>query len=143
MDCQNKTIKKDQDFALSPVLEGVFGLTIVWISCIYVIYIGHHIIKYLIEKPPDRKTILDGFYVQYFACGNGLAFMIMQFLIELNAVFNIEKPILTEITAWIFYDTLIFSSLSLATSCFARAISIFWPNQIENMDDHIVWLLNG
>ena len=89
--------------------------------------------------------MLDGFYIQYFASSNGLAsmLMIMQLLIELNAIFHLENPILTEIIAWIFYGTLLFSSLSLATGCLARAISIFWPSEIENMDDKTVWLLNG
>ena len=138
-------IKETPDFASSILLYGLVGISIVWISCIYVNYIGYQIIKYFIEKPPNRKTLLDGFYIQYFASSNGLALMlmIMQLLIELNAVFHLENSILTEITAWIFYGTLVFSSLSLATSCLARAISIFWPTKIENMDDKIVWLLNG
>lgn len=138
-------IKEAQDFASSILLDGLVGISIVWISCIYVNYIGYQLINYFIEKPPNRKTMLDGFYIQYFASSNGLAsmLMIMQLLIELNAVFGLENSILTEITAWIFYDTLIFSSLSLATSCLARALSIFWPTKIENMDDKTVWLLNG
>ena len=145
MDNLTNTIKEAEDFSSSILLDGLVGISIVWISCIYVNYIGYFIIKYFIEKPPNRKTLLDGFYVQYFASSNGLAsmLMIMQLVIELNAVFHVENPILTEIVAWIFYGTLLFSSLSLATSCLARAISIFWPSEIEDMDDKIVWLLNG
>ena len=131
--------------SFSNALEGVLGIAIVWICCAYVIYISFHFIKYLIQKAPNMQTMLDGFYGQYFASLIAMAMScsFMQLLIEMNAVLNVENQTLTWITSYMTYSTALFESLSLATSCVARAFSIFWPSEIEAIDDKTCWFLNG
>ena len=127
------------------VMDGVVGTAIAWTCCAYVIYISFFIINYIIEKAPNMQTILDGFYVQYFAAyiASSIALIFLQFLIEMNAVLNIEIEALTWTVSYILYSTLLFESLSLATSCIARAFSIFWASEIEAINDKTCWLLNG
>ena len=127
------------------VIEGVFGTAIAWTCCAYVIYISYFIINYLIEKVPNTQTILDGFYVQYFAAyiGSSIACIFSQFLIEMNAVLNLEIEALTWTVSYIFYSSFLFESLSLVTSCVARAFSIFCASEIETINDQTCWLLNG
>ena len=139
-------IKEAQDFASSILLDGLVGISIVWISCIYVNYIGYQLINYFIEKPPNRKTLLDGFYIQYFASSIGISIMsmILQLMIQLNVVFHIENQVLTQIVAWIFHSIFAFTSLSLTTCCMARALCIFWQVfGIEAVNDKKCWLYNG
>ena len=136
---------KQAPVSLLTVLEGLVGISIVWICCVYVICIAFYIIKYLSGKAPNLQTILDGFYIQYFVTIIGLAGMIMilQFLIELNAILHVENQIITEIVAWVFHSSTVSCSLSLATSCIARMLLIFWPSEIEAIEDKKIWLLNG
>ena len=136
---------KESPVSLPSVLEGLVGILIVWISCTYTIYIASYIIKYLNQKSPNFQTILDGFYIQYFVTIIGLAGMIMilQLLIELNAVLNIENAIITEAVAWIFHGFYASGSLSLATSCIARMLLIFWPSEMEVIEDKKCWFFNG
>ena len=136
---------KQSPVSLPSVLEGLVGILIVWISCTYIIYIASYIIKYLNQKSPNFQTILDGFYIQYFVTIIGLAgmMMILQLLIELNAVLNIENAIITEAVAWICHGFYASGSLSLATSCIARMLLIFWPSEMEAIEDKKCWFFNG
>ena len=142
----NQTFESQQTpVSLPTVLEGMIGITILWTCCMYVIYIAWYIIKYLKQKAPNLQTMLDGFHVQYFASVIGMAWMLMilQLLIVLNVVLNVENQIVTEIVGWMFYSSYLFSSLSLATSCIARTLSIFWQSEIEAIIDKKCWFLNG
>ena len=136
---------KQTPVSLPTVLEGLIGISILWICCVYVIYIAWYIIKYLNQKPPNLQTMLDGFHVQYFASVIGFTgmLMILQMLIELNVILNVHNQIVTEIVGWMFYSLYLFSSLSLATSCIARTLSIFWQSEIEAISDKKCWFLNG
>ena len=131
--------------SLPTVLEGLVGISIVWICCVYVIYIAFYIIKYLSEKALNLQTTLDGFYIQYFASVIGFAgmLMILQLLIELNVVLHVENQIITEVVAWMFHSSSVSCSLSMATSCIARMLLIFWQSEIEAIKDKKIWLLNG
>ena len=133
------------NISLSDIFEGAVGIGIECICCVYVIYIVYHIIKYLTEKAPNLQTMLDGFYIQYFAALIAMVMScnLMNFLIQMNVVLNLENETLTWIASYIFYSTFLFCSLSLATSCVARTFSIFWPSKIETTDDKTCWLLNG
>lgn len=152
MKCFNCSLYINQTFeikqipvSLPIVLEGIIGLSILWICCAYVIYIAWNIIKYLNQKAPNLQTMLDGFHVQYFAFVIGFTgmLMILQLLIELNVVLSVEYQIVTEVVGWIFYSFYLFSSLSLATSCIARTLSIFWHSEIEAISDKKCWFFNG
>ena len=138
-------VSRGVSISFSNVLEGVVGTSIAWICSVYVIYILFYIIQYLIQKAPNMQTLLDGFYVQYFAAfiATSMALAFLQLLIEMNAVLNVENETLTWIVSYILYSSLLFESLSLATSCIARAFSIFWASEIEAMNDKTCWLLNG
>ena len=120
------------------------GLSIVWISCTYTIYMLHNLIKYFNEKSPHLQTLLDGFYVQLGISDIYLAIMLMilEMLIELNVAFKLENEIITEMTSWLFYNAYLFNSVSLATSCLARAALIFCSSGIETIKDQSIWLLN-
>ena len=89
------------------VSEGLVGTLIVWMCGVYVIYIVYHIIKYLYDKPPHLQTMLDGYYIQYFATYAAVAMMsmIMQLLIELNFLLDMEKQTITGIVAYLFYSS--------------------------------------
>ena len=142
----NQTFESKQTPVSFPiVLEGLIGIIILWICCAYVIYIAWYIIKYLNQKAPNLQTMLDGFHIQYFASVIGFTgmLMILQMLIELNVILNVENQIVTEIVGWMFYSLYLFSSLSLATSCIARTLSIFWQSEIEAISDKKCWFLNG
>ena len=142
----NQTFESKQtSISLPIILEGMIGMIILWICCLYVIYIAWYIIKYLNQKAPNLQTMLDGFHVQYFASVIGFTgmLMILQMLIELNVILNVENQIVTEIVGWMFYSSYLFSSLSLATSCIARTLSIFWQSEIEAISDKKYWFLNG
>ena len=121
------------------------GLSIVWISCIYTIYMLNYLIKYFNEKSPHLQTLLDGFYIQLGISDIYLAIMLMilEMLIELNVAFKLENEIITEITSWLFYNAFLFNSVSLATSCLARASLIFCSSGFETVEDQSIWLLNG
>ena len=136
---------KTAPLSVYTVSQGLVGTLIVWMCGVYVIYIVYHIIKYLYDKAPHLQTMLDGFYIQYFATYAAVAMMsmIMQLLIELNFLLDIENQTITEIVAYLFYSSCLFWSLSLATSCVARILSIFWQSQIEAIDDMKCWLING
>ena len=136
---------KPPPVSFSSVLEGLVGISIVWICSMYTIYIASFIIKYLNQKSPNLQTVLDGFYIQYFVTIIGLAgmMMILQLLIELNAVLNIENAIVTEAVAWLFHSFYASGSLSLATSCIARMLLIFWPSEMEVIEDKKCWFFNG
>ena len=138
-------VSNEASISFSNILEGLVGIAIGWICCAYTIYILYYIIKYIIEKAPNMQTLLDGFYVQYFAAyiATTIALAFMQLLIEMNAVLNVEIETLTWTVSYILYSTLLFESLSLATSCIARAFSIFWASDIEAMNDKTCWFLNG
>ena len=69
--------------------------------------------------------------------------MILQLLIELNAVLNIENAIVTEAVAWLFHSFYASGSLLLATSCIARMLLIFWPSEMEVIEDKKCWFFNG
>ena len=69
--------------------------------------------------------------------------MIMEILIELNVGFKLENEIITQITSWLFYNAILFNSVSLATSCIARGALILYPSNIETIKDQSIWLLNG
>ena len=136
---------KPPPVSLSSVLEGLIGISIVWICSMYTIYIASYIIKYLNQKSPNLQTMLDGFYIQYFVTIIGLAgmTMILQLLIELNVILNVGNAIITEAVAWIFHSFYLAGSLSLATSCIARTLLIFWPSEMEAIEDKKCWFLNG
>ena len=131
---------------VSTAVEAVINILIIWTFSVNSIYILSHIIMYLNKKSPNRQTMLDGFYVQFFANGIAIAIMsmILQLMIELNVVFHIENQILTQIVAWMFHSIYAFSSLSLTTCCIARAFCIFWQAfGIEAVNDKKCWFYNG
>ena len=131
---------------VSEVVEAVINILIIWTLSVNSIYLLSHIIMYLNKKSPNLQTVLDGFYIQFFANGIGISIMssILQLMIELNVVFHIENPILTQIVAWMFHSFYAFSSLSLTTCCVARALCIFWQAfGIEAMNDKKCWFYNG
>ena len=121
------------------------SLSIVGMSCIYTIYMLYYLIKYFNEKSPHLQTLLDGFYVQLGISDINLAIvlMILEILIELNVAFKFENEIITLITSWLFYNAFLFNSVSLATSCIARAALIFCTSRLETVKDQNIWLLNG
>ena len=131
---------------VSTAVEAVINILIIWTFSVNSIYILSHIIMYFNKKSPNLQTMLDGFYVQFFANGIGIAIMsmILQLMIELNVVFHIENQVLTQIVAWIFHSIFAFTSLSLTTCCMARALCIFWQVfGIEAVNDKKCWLYNG
>ena len=123
----------------------LIGFSIVWICCIYTIYLLSYLIKYFNEKSPHLQTLLDGFYIQLGISDIYLSIMVMllEILIELNVGFKLENEIITQITSWLFYNAILFNSVSLATSCIARAALILYPSNIETIKDRSIWLLNG
>ena len=131
---------------VSEVVEAVINILIIWTLSVNSIYILSHIIMYLTKKSPNLQTMLDGFYIQYFASSIGISIMsmILQLMIQLNVVFHIENQILTQIVAWIFHSIFAFTSLSLTTCCMARALCIFWQAfGIEAVNDKKCWFYNG
>ena len=131
---------------VSEVVEAVINILIIWTLSVNSIYILSHVIMYLNKKSPNLQTMLDGFYIQYFASSIGISIMsmILQLMIQLNVVFHIENHILTQIVAWIFHSIFAFTSLSLTTCCMARALCIFWQVfGIEALSDKKCWLYNG
>ena len=120
----------------------LIGFSIVWISGIYTIYFLSYLIKYFNEKSPHLQTLLDGFYIQLGISDIYLAIMvmIMEILIELNVGFKLENEIITQITSWLFYNAFLFNSVSLATSCLARAYLIFCSSGIEKVKDQRIWV---
>ena len=108
------------------------------------VYLVVLIIKYLREKPPNLQTLLDGFQIQFFV--SWIIFGIMTIISEGVLVLNtlgIENKTITCITAWICYSSVLFISVSMATSCVARAILIFWPSIVESIRDKKIWVING
>ena len=131
---------------VSEVVEAVINILMIWTFSLNSIYLLSHIIMYLNKKSPNLQTVLDGFYIQFFANGIGISIMstILQLMIESNVVFHIENHILTQIVAWMFHSFYAFSSLSLTTCCVARALCIFWQAfGIEAMNDKKCWFYNG
>ena len=129
-----------------PVSDGYLMncLLVVWLFNIYGVYLVSLIIKYLREKPPNLQTLLDGFQIQFFV--SWIIFGIMTIISEGVLVLNtlgIENKTITYITAWIGYSSIVFISVSMVTSCVARAILIFLPSIVESIQDKKIWLLNG
>ena len=108
----------------SPIPFGYLmtSLLVVWIFNAFGIYLIIFIIKYLREKPPNLQTLLDGFYIQLFISGIIFRILAMLFegLIELHTL-GMENQIITNVTAWVIYSSVLLNSVSIATSCVARA----------------------
>ena len=88
--------------------------------------------------------MLDGIYIQLFVSwiiAAGMA-MILELLIELGTL-NVQNEIITEIFAWLYYSSVLFTSISIGTSCIARILLIIWPSSVEYLDDETAWFLNG
>ena len=137
-------VEKHIPITPSTIGYALAGITLVWISSIYIIYLVYYIIKYIQEKPPNLQTMLDGFYVQLFVSWiiTAAMAMILELLLELGTL-NVKNEIVTEIVAWLFYASVLFMSVSIGTSCVARILLIALPNLVEQLDDMITWLFNG
>ena len=116
----------------------------VWIFNAFGVYLIIFIIKYLLEKPPNLQSLLDCFYIQLFIHGiiYRILAIIIEGLLELH-ILGIEIQFVTYITAWLCYSSVLLNSVSIATSCVARTILIFWPSCVEKIDDRKVLILNG
>ena len=133
-------VEKHVPILPSDIGYAIAGIVLVWISCVYVMYLTYYFIKYIRAKPPNLQTMLDGIYIQLFvswitAAGTS---MIFQLLIELGTL-NIQNEIITEIFAWLYYSSVSFMSISIGTSCIARILLIIWPRFVEYLDDETAW----
>ena len=142
----NSVVNQPSDNDDTPVSDGylMYCLLVVWTFNIYGVYLVSLIIKYLREKPPNLQTLLDGFQIQFFV--SWIIFGIMTIISEGVLVLNtlgIENKTIIYITAWIGYSSIVFISVSMVTSCVARAILIFLPSIVESIQDKKIWLLNG
>ena len=137
-------VEKHVPIMPSAVGYAIAGSVLVWISCVYVMYLTYHFIKYIRAKPPNLQTMLDGIYIQLFVSWITLAgmAMILELLIELGTL-NVQNDIITEIFAWLYYSSVLFTSISIGTSCIARILLIIWPSSVEYLDDETAWFLNG
>ena len=142
----NSVVNQPSDNDDTPVSDGylMYCLLVVWTFNIYGVYLVSLIIKYLREKPPNLQTLLDGFQIQFFV--SWILFGIMTIISEGVFVLNtlgIENKTITYVTAWICYSSVLFISVSMATSCLARTILIFWPSIVESIRDKKIWVING
>ena len=119
---------------LSTILGNIF-LVLSWLGILFIcVYLLYQIITYLNQKPPETKTLLDGFYIQMF--GIWIFEVIIATLFMIIVGLNIKVEELSSIVGNATSFAVLLSAISLLLSSCCRIILINNPSMIEHILDN-------
>ena len=119
---------------LSTILGDMF-LVLSWLGFLFLsAYLLYQIISYLNQKPPENKTLLDGFYIQMF--GIWIFELLIATLLMIIVGLNVKVEELSFIVGNALDFAVHLSAIGLLLSSCCRIIMIYNPSMIEHILDN-------
>ena len=119
---------------ISTIFGNIFQVLFWLVILILSVYLMYQIIKYLREKPPNAKTVLDGLYIQMFCIW--IFQMIFIAIVYIIIGLNIKDNTISFIFGNIGTIGTLLTGINLMMSCVYRIILITNPTMIAHILDN-------